>query len=470
MSDNPTIPDYQRLITPVERFFMRSPFSVVTLAARIRGEVTESMLRAAVAKAQQRHPNLRVRIAVDAQGEPWFTSAGAGEVEIRSVPRQAETDWIEAARADCQTPFDFERRPAVRFSLVHSPAVSELVIVCHHILCDGLSLAYLARDLTGYLGDPEAEVARLPNPEPITPVNIPPDVGVNPLVRYVIRRMNRQWQAEKIAFDPEDYLAVSAAYWQRYPHQILAVEMDEARTKELVERCWSKGVTVNSALSAACLGAQRDILGEKAYLASIAVAASLRERLRRPAGEGMGFYAGLVAAKFIYERRHPFWYNARNFNHKVRPLFTNRELFQTPRLWCELDPTILEAMNFKRLGGLVAQGSARQAKLAEFSRREDTVQAILKREKMDSLQRFKYGTAVTNLTRLDFPSQYGALELERLMLKPGAGFPLSTVNLVLGAVTCAGRLSLVIEFVEENVAVEKMAAIRDRALELLGEE
>ena len=77
------------------------------------------------------------------------------------------------------------------------------------------------------------------------------------------------------------------------------------------------------------------------------------------------------------------------------------------------------------------------------------------------------GTAVTNLTRLDFPREYGALELDRLIMKPGGGFPLANVNLVLGAVTCAGKLSLVIEFVEDNVAVKAMEEIRDGALGLL---
>ena len=56
---------YERKITPLERFFTRSPFSIVTMVARIRGRVTEDMLRSAVYKVRQRHPNLRVRITED---------------------------------------------------------------------------------------------------------------------------------------------------------------------------------------------------------------------------------------------------------------------------------------------------------------------------------------------------------------------------------------------------------------------
>ena len=77
------------------------------------------------------------------------------------------------------------------------------------------------------------------------------------------------------------------------------------------------------------------------------------------------------------------------------------------------------------------------------------------------------GTAVTNLTRLDFPRQYGTLELDRLIMKPGGAFPLVNVNLLLGAVTCAGKLSLVVEYVEGNIDIRTMEKIRDKALEFL---
>jgi hypothetical protein len=47
MPENHRTEAYKRLVTPVERFFTRSPFSIVTMVARIRGNVTESMIRAA---------------------------------------------------------------------------------------------------------------------------------------------------------------------------------------------------------------------------------------------------------------------------------------------------------------------------------------------------------------------------------------------------------------------------------------
>ena len=68
---------HKRQATPMERLFTRSPFSLVTMVARIKGAVTEEVLADAVAKVQLRHTNLRVRLVEDEQHNPWFTTKGA---------------------------------------------------------------------------------------------------------------------------------------------------------------------------------------------------------------------------------------------------------------------------------------------------------------------------------------------------------------------------------------------------------
>jgi hypothetical protein len=58
-------------------------------------------------------------------------------------------------------------------------------------------------------------------------------------------------------------------------------------------------------------------------------------------------------------------------------------------------------------------------------------------------------------------------ELDRLIMQPGGAFPLVNVNLVVGAVTCSGKLSLVVEYAEEANDSSTMEKIKEKALELL---
>lgn len=467
MIENRTGKEYERRMTPLERMYLRSPYSIVAMVARIKGSVSESVLASAVSQVQQRHPNLRVRIQEDENHDPWFTSDGAKEIPLQILPRESVDHWIKVLREASQIPFEFEERPAIRFILVQSPTISELIILCHHIICDGMSLAYLARDLMVQLGDPAREVEVLPDPVPMDRDSIPKEVSLNAVTRFFMNRINKKWEAEKVFFDQEDYRNLNEAYWTNYQHRMFSVELSEAQTQALVARCREEGVTVNSALTAASVGAQYSVQGDKPYHSSIAVGGNLRDRLQRAAGEVMGFYAGGVTLKYKYNTGVGFWENARTVHRKLKPLYTNKNLFAEPVTWCYLAPGIMESLPFKMIGGLVPPHASRYQKLSEFSGRNDVVSSILKREKMDSLDRIIIGTAVTNLTRLDFPRQYGPLELDRLIMHPGGAFPLANVNLVLGAVTCAGRLSLVLEYAEETIDTGTMERVRDQAMEFL---
>jgi NRPS condensation-like uncharacterized protein len=415
MTDKTIDMKYVREVSPLERFFTRSPFSIVTMVARIKGNVSEELLRRAVAKVQQRHALLNVRIKDDDDHAQWFTSEGVQGIPIEIVPRESENDWIKIHAEASRIPFEFERQPAIRFILVQSQVASDLIILCHHIICDGMSLAYLARDLMVFLGDPQPKVEVLPTPPTLNLDNLPPDVAQSGVVKNLIDRMNRKWAEERVFFDSEDYRILAKTYWDNYHHKVFSIELSEMETSALVDRCREENITVNSALATAFSGAQSFVEGEKPYHAKVAVGTNLRDRLSVSVGEAMGYYAGAVELKFKYNDKKSFWENARKFHKKIQPKFSNKNLFSDILNWLYLDPTMFEAMNFKKLGGLVPSESIRYEKLFNFSKQKDIVLRLLKRDKIESLEKKHWGAAITNLGRLDFPRTYGSLELDRLI-------------------------------------------------------
>jgi len=326
MSEIPELKLYARELTPIERMFNRVPYSIVTVVARIKGDVSEIMLRDAVLKIKGRHANLRVRIVEGDDHVPWFTTEGVKEIPIEVIERESDDHWIQVIHETSQLPFKFDEQPAIRFFLVRSHAISELIILCHHIICDGMSLAYLTRDLMVHLGDPAQVVEVLPDPVPIDIDNIPQELSMNAIVRYVINRMNKKWEGEAVYFDQDDYEIINETYWKNFEHKMFSLELSEAQTATLVARCRKESVTVNSALTTAFVGAQFVIRGEKPYHSKIGVAGSLRDRLPRPAGEGMGFFAGLVSLKFKYNQKKDFWNNVRQLHRKLIPLLTLSEV------------------------------------------------------------------------------------------------------------------------------------------------
>ena len=458
---------YQRKVTGAERFFSHSPFSTVTMVARIKGRVTEDMLRNAVEKVQQRHALLRVRIKEGQEGELWFTSEGVQEILVETVPGKSESDWIKIHAEGSKLPYEFETRPAIRFILVQSPEMSNLIILCHHIICDGMSLAYLARDLMVHLGDQTAEAQLLPAPEPISLDNLPSEVAPSGLIKYFVNKIKRKWADEYESFDQDDYEALNKAYWENYNHKILSIELTEDETSALVAHCRQETVTVNTALITAFMGAQKAVMSPQPHHAKTVNAVSLRDRLPNQPGEGIGYYALGVEVKYKYDPKKSFWENARNYHKKITSNTSNKKVFGDLPIFLQMDSNIYEALNFKKLGAFVDQKSPRYEKLHGFNNREDVVVRLLKQAKMETLDAKLFGPAITNLGRLDFPTTYGSLELDRLIMQPGGAFPLVHVDMVLGAVTCAGKLSLVIEYAEEAVDTATMKQVTEKALDFL---
>ena len=459
-----------RELTSIEQLFAYSPYSLVGVIARIKGEISEDSVKDAISRVRKKHPVLQCRIVNDGAGSFRFEPEEAGaEILFESVPRHSSQQWIHVLEERSKVPFNFEKQAPIRFILIKSPEVSELLILCHHIICDGVSITFFTRDLLRAMGNPDMEFEPPSDPIPISFDNLPSDVSTNFLVRYIINRMNKKWEKQKVIFHQEDYVALNQAYWSRFHHKTACIELSESETTQLVRRCKENHVSVNSALTAAFVGAQVVVQGYQPAHASIGIAADVRARLPVHPGESLGFYAGMTRLKIKYNPNKGFWDNARQFQEKMKPKFTNKLLFSDFLSWLYLHPSIITAINFKKFGGLTNNGSPSGKKLQRFSENKDVVKSIMRRDNMDSFTHKLLGTAVTNLTKLDFPRTYGNLELDRLIIHPGGAFPLSNVNLVIGAVTCSGKLTLIVEYEGKTMSNDIVDEVKEKAMRFLSD-
>lgn len=461
---------FKRKLGPNEVFYNKSPYSVITLLARVSGSIREEELKAALAKLQRRHLPLKYHISQDDEGLSWFTADGTEEIPYEIMSRTGPQGWVNAVRQASQTPFQFDTHPALKVLLLDSSQTSDLILICHHILADGISLVYLMRDLLILLGDSNSQLPELPAPEPISAGNLPADLKQSGIAKLFMNRINKKWAETLVKFTQVDYQAIAEAYWSNYSHPLVLIELDQKETEDIVARCKEEGVTVNSALTTAFQGAVSDVVGEDEFNPRTVVAADLRDRLAHSPGESPGVYAGGLDFKFKYDQELGFWENARKFHSQVVPLYTNKNLFQEILTWTHLHPTISEGMTFKKLGGLLSPDSPQAEILIPFSQREDVIQSILKREKLADFETVFVGNAITNLTRLDIPTRYGDIELERVIFKPGGAFPLSNIHLLIGAVTCAGKLSLTLEYSDRNFDEKAIQAVKEKVLSYLGSE
>ncbi len=169
----------QRGVLVFERLHPGTPVFTLRQDVRHTGALDEDRLDRALSTLLRRHPALRSTFA-DAAGTGVTrtvhdrTTLRAQWTDLRHVPATERDDRAsaEAARAAAE-PFDPATGPLVR---VHGIRLADderlLVLVAHHLVCDGVSMQVLLDELAAaYDGPPAPHPAPVPEPvpEPVAP-------------------------------------------------------------------------------------------------------------------------------------------------------------------------------------------------------------------------------------------------------------------------------------------------------------
>jgi acyl carrier protein len=146
----------------LDRLYPGSPAYNVASAFRLAGRLDVPALAAALDTIVRRHEALRTTFAE--RGGLIQVVAEPGPTHLPVVDLQGLADAhgmaVDLARGEARRPFDLERGPLVRFTLLRLGELdSALLITLHHIVSDGWSLQVLFRELAAlYSGDAVPEL------------------------------------------------------------------------------------------------------------------------------------------------------------------------------------------------------------------------------------------------------------------------------------------------------------------------
>ena len=437
-----------RKMNGTERRFLKMPNANVVMVARIKGLISKDQLKSAVLKVRQKHFLLGVCVSLDDDSAGWFIHKDVPEIPVEVIPRFTNDDWIGATTEELKCPFSTETGPLIRFVLLQSSDISDLIITAHHSICDGRSLVYLIRDIMVYLDNPDLDVET----PPVIPVAVqdclPSSAHNGFFYRLIVERINKKWIHKGISFNEKDYTDLHQTFWQKNRASIVSWELTEPQTSTLISRCHQEQVTINSALYTAFLAAQKDIQGSShAYLQNILVPVDFRSRLTQPVGEAVGFYASAgVNFRLKYNSKKSFWDTARIIDRKIKQQLTDKNIFQSQKLNL-LSPSLMDGLIFVKHGKLDDKMASR----------------LLKKKGLDKIFT---GIVISNLGKLDIPVDYGNLQLEALM---GPAVYSDGVEKILEVLTVGGKMHLTFTFGDKIIAANVVTKVKDTAMKYLAE-
>ncbi|WP_211272092.1 non-ribosomal peptide synthetase, partial [Micromonospora rosaria] len=214
---------------------------------RLTGPVDATRLRAAGQALLDRHPNLRVAFPSATDGEPVQVVVDDvaltwNHLDLTGHPA-AEKQLEEILTAERTTPFDVDRPPLLRLTLVTiRPDRAELVLTAHHVLFDGWSVPLIGRELmrsyAAHGGEPAA----------------PSTAGYQDFLRWLSRqdpvRSADAWRDE-LAGVTEPTLLAPGPRRHRAGSGAVTAALSSEDAALLARRAAALGVTVNTLVQGA---------------------------------------------------------------------------------------------------------------------------------------------------------------------------------------------------------------------------
>jgi len=394
------------------------------LTARLQGAVTPEQFRLALDKVQFRYQPLSMRLAVESNRCVYLVPDASMNIPIRTVVRKHSEQWLGELATELGMAFDLLSDPPLRVVWLRGRSTSEIIFVCPHVLADGLSVAYLIRDFLEFLANPDADVE--PMPLTSTMSELLPDFSGKRMI-ILQSKLKAAFLRFLLMLSPRQDIETSA----KMDYHLLAWELTSKQTSALVDRSRSEKTTVHAAVSTAFLRAFGEFQGD-GWKRKAQSPISLRHRLNRPVGEAFGLFVNLMEFGVNCSPQREFWEIAREVKEAITRRADDRYAFRS-----------------------LAEANVMMDKLGSVVPPEFVARSVMK---------VSYDLSVTNLGRLNFPTQYGMLHLDGLYGPSLGGNP---DNIVLGVITIEDKMHFTLSFTDIKLSVSEAEKIKEKAMRSL---
>jgi len=352
------------------------------LAGEIRGRESESAWQLAIKKAQQRHPNLSVKIVMDPFHRPVLKHVPDMEFPLRIVNADNDYRWEQEVEKELAMRFNTETGPLVRGVLIQKPESTILLVAASHTISDGTSVSYLIRDILTAVTGHDLE-------------HMPPQKSNDEHLGF----------PEDVAIAGTEHATSPGYHFKAVSPKVSTARFGREITQKIIERARLEGTTVHGVLCAAVLIASRKMRPEWADR-KIEMISPICSRRALKLDDNYGLNITTHPVYFEEEQHLSFWDVAR--------------LAKAGLAGTDTAEHVKNYIGFFR--GLTFNSSDLQHMIE-----------VLK-------EAFNHEIMVTNLGRVKFHTDFGNLKLNALygpMVRSGKG-----KEQTIGAITCNGSLCL----------------------------
>jgi NRPS condensation-like uncharacterized protein len=425
-----------------ERLFLRAPNIHVCFMIRLEGNFTDEYFKEVVKMVCQRHPVLECTINIDEENCAWLIP-NTGHVGIEFYHADEGLTWNDWYTKTDNIPFDFSHGPLVKICVIRHDKLTEIIVLGHHIIGDGMGYLNLAKDI----------LAALDGKLDITP-HIPPlqndlkdNIRLGFLPRLVAGKLNKAWALSRHAFSEEDYYTLFEQHRTMFPPGMYTDFIEGTELSSLLAICKSNRLTVNEVIASAFVGAMLELrhIYPKNTI-DLGIAINIRDDFNTPQPDSMGDYVSGINVCTFYDNKKCFIDNAGHIAKGTRKKLNNiKSRLLAVNFLKKIDKDFIESTQFAAYGNYQNPVSKKLCNM---------IGSINKRGK---------GVGISNLGRRNF-RQYNSFKLLDILFVPPV-FPYNMVTV--GIITTNNKLNFVLRYAKSEISDDVAETVYRKAKGLL---
>ncbi len=361
-----------------ERPNLFEPNVYISMVVKLEGNVTEEEVGRAVEVAYSRNEGTMSKIVLKENGDAYYEKMDRSGCNIFFDNR----DWKEMIRESEKRTFDINEGEFVRTYIISGKEEITLLIMAHHLVGDGKSILILVQDIVNALAGKNVEY----KPMLLIDKTYLSERAKLPFgVKMAVKKVNRKWKKVDKSFTWEDYDSVHKKYWDNHFSDI---KIETYSAKELKKACKGK-VTLNSYLITR-------LLQEFPESEVIGVPISIREQNNKMSNQTSG-----IAIKHQYRQKLSFEENAARVHKKIYSKLKNATQKYFVLLFIsQLSSTLVDSVLLNTHGCYQNTLTQKMTYIMGYAKNSGR------------------DLGVTNLGKIDIPSDYGNFKITDILFIP----------------------------------------------------
>ena len=292
---------------------MPAPF--VTLKVTVESEYHHDKMKKALLNLEEAYPIINDVVRKDGD-TMWFEDIGV-HVRIVAYVGFEDMKWEDAMKHIIQNPIDLTKKPGVIIGVVAKEERFHLLVVCHQMYADGISVKQLADDLL-YMYRMQKKIESY-DILTLREEMLSRDYQVSEEFKNKLNKVNHLWEKNKVDYSWNTFTQVSDLHNEAIGYRVACGKMKGSDYRKLRGKCKELGITVQAAVITAVAGTLQKLKSIHAM-----VTLNARPLLGLEEDKGMINYTSGIQFDIQYESRIDFWYNAQIVNQQLKKAKNDR--------------------------------------------------------------------------------------------------------------------------------------------------